>query len=82
MKEPVNERLSARTQEVLGVIRANETWINRSQIAKGLGRKRNRLEMLDFQALAVLETNGKIEVENRPDRRPGGFIAYYRAKQG
>lgn len=69
-----------REQLVLDVLRKHATsWITRSDLAAGLGRK--RLNTLDLQALTSLEITGKIEVERRPDPRPVGFVAYYRIKE-
>lgn len=68
-----------RQTEVLTVLRGQgDKWIGRTELAKALGRK--KLNPLDLQALAVLETVGQIEVERRPDTRPAGFVAYYRVK--
>ncbi len=68
-----------REGQVLEALRkSGDQWVKRSELAKLLGR--DRLYQLDLEALAALEAKKQIEVERKPDARPSGYVAYYRAK--
>ncbi|MBI1864049.1 hypothetical protein HYS03_02470 [Candidatus Woesebacteria bacterium] len=73
----MNEGLSIYANKILDLLRQRGEWMKRSEIAKGLGRK--RLTGSHLTALAILEERKLIEVEKRPDNRPIGLIFFYRA---
>ena len=73
------ERTMRERQVYEALRKAGEKWVKRSELAKLLGR--DRLYQLDLEALATLEAKGQIEVERRPDPRPSGYVAFYRARR-
>lgn len=70
-----------REGQVLDALRnAGDKWVGRSELARLLGREKGRLYPLDLEALAALEATGQIDVERKPDARPAGYVALYKAK--
>ena len=73
------DRLPERVENVLNALRSSETeWVSRRVLAEKLGRR--QLNQLDVAALTLLEAQGQIEVERRPDPRPVAVVYYYRVK--
>lgn len=75
----MNERQKEREDQVLTALRNAPSPLSRSALAKALGRK--QLNVLDIQALSILEERGEITVERLIDPRPAGFRTLYSAKE-
>ena len=59
---------------VEAVYDAGETWLTRSKVARGLGKK--RLTPYDIDCLKLLTERGIIETSTQPTTAPGSDFAY------
>jgi hypothetical protein len=71
--------LSDRAILILAILREQQTWLTRAQIAHALGRR--RLNQQDFVALGELSGSGQIEVRSVETSAPIGRREEYKAKE-
>ncbi len=76
---PDSNELTPKAQEILDALREANDWINRSAIAKRVGK--SALNKWDLVLLERLAEDGMIETKQIPRHGPIGYEWRYRAVQ-
>lgn len=71
--------LSERARQILDILKKNQTWMSRSDIASSLGRGANKLTKRDDRAIEELQARSLIVIFINEKDRPSEVVITYRS---